>query len=81
MHTEDWVRVGQGLCIADTICGFPLAREKWAVPTPRLQSEAASVYLLCRTKAGSVCPGTDRLPSPAVMHKHSRQQTEPRETR
>ena len=30
------------------ICLGPLAREKWAEPTPRLQSEAASVYLISR---------------------------------
>ena len=28
---------------------FPLAWGKWAAPTPRLQSEAASVYLISRT--------------------------------
>ena len=45
---------------------------KWAVPTTRLPSEAASVYLISRTQPGSVRTGTKPNSNKSFLESWSR---------
>ena len=59
---------------ADKICGAPRTGKVGCAPTPRLWSEAASVYLISRTKPGSVARFVQARPAmrPATSRCQSR---------